>query len=83
MDSLTAETVAAFLTTIHGRSLDPATVQRIGHGEWSRAFYFRSPDANFVVRFSALDEDFLKDQRAMRFASSPLMAAAGIAVRSD
>src|SRR5260370_5281901 len=72
MDSLTAETVAAFLATIHGGTLDPATVQPIAHGEWSRAFYFRSPDGNFVVRFSALDEDYLKDQRAMRFASAAL-----------
>src|SRR5260370_7600564 len=72
MDSLTAETVAAFLATIHGGTLDPATVQPIAHGEWSRAFYFRSPDGNFVIRFSALDEDFLKDQRTMRFASAAL-----------
>jgi hygromycin-B 4-O-kinase len=72
MDSLTPETVAAFLAQICGQTIDPATVQSIGHGAWSRAFYFRSSDGGFVVRFSVLDEDFQKDQRALRFASAGL-----------
>ena len=72
MRELSAEAVAAFLSTKRGETVDPAAVLRVGLGEWSTAFYFRSAERDFVVRFSALDEDFLKDQRMMRFASSSL-----------
>ena len=65
--------VAAFLTSRLGSEVPPHSVQRVGHGEWSRAFYFGWPKhGEFVVRFSALDEDFLKDRLAMRFASPRL-----------
>lgn len=47
-------------------------VARLGHGEWSRAFAFRRGPAAYVVRFSALEEDFLKDQRAMAYAGPDL-----------
>jgi hygromycin-B 4-O-kinase len=47
-------------------------VERVGYGEWSKAFTFRSGVAEYVVRFSALEEDFRKDQRSMRYASGDL-----------
>jgi len=51
---------------------DIAGLRRIGHGEWSHAFGFRVREQDYVVRFSALDEDFLKDQRAMAYARPAL-----------
>ena len=47
-------------------------VSPIGHGEWSRAFTFRHDEADCVVRFSALAEDFAKDRLAARYASLTL-----------
>jgi hygromycin-B 4-O-kinase len=70
---LSPDSVAAFLTTRLGDHVDAHSVRRSGHGEWSKAFYFRGANGReLVVRFSARDEDFLKDQRAMRFASQHL-----------
>jgi hygromycin-B 4-O-kinase len=71
--AFTPGTVAAFLTTRLGDHVDARSVRRIGHGEWSKAFYVRTANGReLVVRFSVRDEDFLKDQRAMRFASAQL-----------
>ena len=45
-------------------------IERIAHGEWSKAFSFSSGAGDrmgYVVRFSALEEDFQKDQIAARF----------------
>jgi hygromycin-B 4-O-kinase len=48
-------------------------IARIGHGEWSQPFSFHAePGAEYVVRFSALDEDFHKDQLAAAFATPAL-----------
>lgn len=47
-------------------------VERISRGEWSRAFAFRRAGAGSVIRFSAVDEDFAKDQRAADFRSPAL-----------
>jgi hygromycin-B 4-O-kinase len=47
-------------------------VESVGHGEWSKAFTFRVGAAKYVVRFSATDEDFSKDQRAQGYASGNL-----------
>src|ERR1700694_2104188 len=70
---LRPETVATFLTQRLGSDVDVQSVESVGHGEWSKAFYFRGADGReFVARFSARDEDFLKDQRAMRFDSAHL-----------
>jgi hygromycin-B 4-O-kinase len=73
LHALQPATVAAFVATKLGCAVDARSVQRIGHGEWSKAFYVRGPNGReLVVRFSARDEDFLKDQQAMRFASPHL-----------
>jgi hygromycin-B 4-O-kinase len=47
-------------------------VVRIPHGEWSRAFGFRYGDGDYVVRFSAVEADFQKDQLASSYASPRL-----------
>jgi hygromycin-B 4-O-kinase len=54
------EDVAAFL--------DCDSVEPIGHGEWSRAFFFQRAGRDLVARFSAFDDDFLKDQHVERIA---------------
>ncbi len=41
-------------------------------GEWSHAYAFAREGHEYVVRFSALDEDFRKDRFATRFASPAL-----------
>jgi hygromycin-B 4-O-kinase len=67
---LDAPRVRDFLSARLGGSIED--VERVGHGAWSKAFGFRHAGAAFVARFSALDEDFRKDQRVMRFASGDL-----------
>ena len=62
--------VADFLRTHLGARVDD--VERVGHGEWSKAFTFRRGAAEYVIRFSATNEDFLKDQRASGYASADL-----------
>lgn len=48
-------------------------IERIGHGEWSRAYSFQAiDDREYVVRFSSLDEDFRKDRLAARYATRAL-----------
>src|SRR5688572_17479296 len=47
-------------------------VSPIGHGEWSRAFAFRRASAEYIFRFSALDEDFRKDRIAAGYCSRGL-----------
>jgi hygromycin-B 4-O-kinase len=58
------------------RRLGPVSnLTPISHGEWSRAFRFRRLENNrrdYVVRFSPLQEDFLKDRLAMDYASPEL-----------
>jgi hygromycin-B 4-O-kinase len=65
-----AAAVVAFLAERFGGPIEGLT--RIGHGEWSRAFGFRAGGGEYVARFSATDEDFLKDRRAMRYAEARL-----------
>jgi hygromycin-B 4-O-kinase len=62
--------VSDFLSARLGTQV--ADVRSVGHGEWSKAFTFRCGDAEYVVRFSATDEDFLKDQRAATYATRDL-----------
>lgn len=62
--------VAALLAERLGGAIDG--IERIRHGEWSRAFSFAHDGRGYVVRFSATDEDFLKDQRAMGYARPKL-----------
>jgi hygromycin-B 4-O-kinase len=47
-------------------------LRRIEHGEWSKAFSFAHAGAPLIARFSAIDEDFLKDQRVMGYAAPGL-----------
>lgn len=61
-----AADVADFVRARIGE-VDPRAIQAVGHGEWSKAFYLpRTGDrGELVVRFSATDEDFRKDQWVM------------------
>src|SRR6266851_5209721 len=69
-EALYPDRVADFLSLRLDAPIDD--VERVGYGEWSKAFNFRNDTARYVVRFSALDEDFLKDQRAERCAAGSL-----------
>lgn len=51
---------------------DASAVVPIGEGEWSKAYRFERGAAPYVIRFSAVEEDFAKDQLAMRYASREL-----------
>ena len=61
--------VHAFLTGHLGRI---EGLQPVGHGEWSTAFYFTHAERELVVRFSAIDDDFRKDQRVRNLAEKSL-----------
>lgn len=70
LTELSTDRVVLFLNQLAAEPV--SDVQRIGHSEWSRAFQFRRGEHEYVVRFSATDEDFLKDQRLQRHASARL-----------
>jgi hygromycin-B 4-O-kinase len=53
-----------------GRATDVAAAPR--QGEWSRAYFFRHDDADFVVRFARMAENFEKDRALCRYASRDL-----------
>jgi hygromycin-B 4-O-kinase len=67
---LNAADVAAFLTARFGP--DVSALSPIGQGAWSRAFAFQRDGDEYIVRFSALDEDFHKDRIASRYSSRDL-----------
>jgi hygromycin-B 4-O-kinase len=67
---LNAADVAAFLTARFGH--DISEVSPIGQGAWSRVYAFRREGAEYIVRFSALDEDFHKDRIAAGYNSRDL-----------
>ena len=67
---MNAALAAAFLIAHYGD--DVGEIVPIDHGEWSRAYGFHHDGRDYVVRFSALDEDFHKDRLAARFASPAL-----------
>jgi hygromycin-B 4-O-kinase len=67
---LDPERVAEFLRQKLGDEI--TAVEPILHGNWSRAFNFQKAGSQYVARFSALDEDFRKDQRTMAFAAADL-----------
>ena len=50
----------------------PEDVAFLTAGAWSRAFVFRDRERDYVVRLSALDEDFRKDRLAARHSSPAL-----------
>jgi hygromycin-B 4-O-kinase len=67
---LNAVDAEAFLVARLGP--DVSEISPIGHGEWSRAYAFRRGGTDYIVRFSALDEDFRKDRIAARYSSRTL-----------
>jgi hygromycin-B 4-O-kinase len=69
---LSIEDVQAFLRRRGDDEVEAVT--RIGLGQWSKAFGYRTrrDGREYIIRFSALDEDFLKDQRAMAYRSDAL-----------
>ena len=64
------EGVEAFLIERFGPDVDAVTT--LVDGAWSQAFGYRHGNCDLVVRLSALDEDFRKDQQASRHASPDL-----------
>jgi hygromycin-B 4-O-kinase len=66
--------VAHFLSEATGvGAIERDSLLSVNHGEWSKAYFFRTVDGReLVARFSGTDEDFLKDERATRFASPRL-----------
>src|SRR3712207_1613835 len=67
---LTAAKARVFLNEHFGD--DVSEVSPIGQGEWSRAYAFCRAGADYIIRFSALDEDFRKDQLAAGYSSPDL-----------
>jgi hygromycin-B 4-O-kinase len=67
---LNAADAEAFLVARFGRMV--SEVSAVGQGAWSRAYAFRSDGAEYIVRFSALDEDFHKDRIAADYSSRDL-----------
>jgi hygromycin-B 4-O-kinase len=71
--SADSETTRARAFLEHHLGCSVLRLERIARGEWSRAFAVDLADGRqLIARFSALQEDFLKDQRVMRYASSAL-----------
>jgi hygromycin-B 4-O-kinase len=70
-ETVNQEAVTRFIAERFGQSAG-ASVAVLGGGDWSRAFSFCVDDRGLVVRFGRYQEDFLKDQQAMRFARSEL-----------
>jgi hygromycin-B 4-O-kinase len=67
---LNAADVEAFLAArFQGEISD---ISSILQGEWSRAYAFRYGSAEYIIRFSAIDEDFRKDQVAAGYSSYAL-----------
>ncbi len=60
----------AFLVARFGRSV--SAVASVGQGEWSKAYAFRCGGIDYIIRFSALQEDFSKDRLAARYGSRDL-----------
>jgi hygromycin-B 4-O-kinase len=47
-------------------------VLKVGEGNWSHAYGYRLGSDEYVIRFSATDEDFTKDLYALNYAGSAL-----------
>jgi hygromycin-B 4-O-kinase len=67
---LNAADAEAFLVARLGRGV--SKVSPVGEGAWSRAYGFRRDGAAYIIRFSALDEDFHKDRLAAGYSSPDL-----------
>jgi len=59
---------------------EPSGIAPLGSGVWSQAFSFRWAGRDYVARFGAYQEDFLKDRFVARFASAALPIPQVIAV---
>jgi hygromycin-B 4-O-kinase len=70
MSAVTEAQANDFLRRRFGAAAGRATA--IGVGEWSKAFRYERDGAPYVVRFSALAEDFAKDRVAAGFATPAL-----------
>ena len=64
------EAAEAFLLDRSGPDVYSVTV--LAEGAWSQAFAYRLGDRDLVIRFSALEEAFRKDEAASRYASPTL-----------
>ena len=62
--------VTGFLTERFGD--DVRAISRLTKGLWSKAYAFRRGTGEYVARFSALEEDFRKDQVVARYRSHAL-----------
>ena len=67
---LNATDAEAFLVDRFDRNV--SDVSLVGQSEWSRAYAFRRGSGDYIVRFSALDEDFRKDRLAASYSSRDL-----------
>lgn len=67
---LTETDVQEFLQNRTEEKIDGVTP--VGYGEWSQAFFYKEKDIQKVIRFSDIDEDFLRDQFAFRYSSQIL-----------
>src|SRR5215217_8248497 len=67
---LHAADAEAFLVARFGRRV--IEVSAVGQGAWSQAYGFRCDGAEYIVRFSPLDEDFHKDRIGARYSSPDL-----------
>lgn len=67
------------------REIDPAVaaVERIGEGEWSRGFAFRSEGRDLVIRIGSHRSDFARDRRAAALATPDLPVPAVLALGGD
>lgn len=62
---VTEAEAAAFLRARFSGEAD--ALASIGKGEWSKAYCFRRAGRDYIIRFSAFDEDFAKDRLAARY----------------
>ena len=51
---------------------DPTSLQPLDRGGWSVPYAFRAGSRQLVIRFSEVEEDFAKDERAAAYGSSAL-----------
>jgi hygromycin-B 4-O-kinase len=64
------DAVRAFLSAHLGGTV--SHLSPLGGGEWSQTFAYRYAGAEYVIRFSRLEEDFAKDRIAAGFAAPDL-----------
>ncbi len=60
----------AFLVARYGREVSAIT--SVEHGEWSKTYAFHRAGLGYIIRFSAVQEDFAKDRLAAGYGSRDL-----------